>query len=433
MRRAYCRYAGADYMLSSQNAGELLGLSPKYLFNLECFTDTLPDSQADVLWDNIQFLSEPDIGGEESEDSPHVFILSGWGEPGSASPLEDDPPTENNPDNRRSWTAWCAVHRQPSKAGGPGSTVIGGSGLILMEFELERDTANPLYPPMPVDGWTRSASPSTSGTVTGRSMEGSDNTLVAGNPATTPDAPIETAVGEVEEEMGYTPSAEDIYESTTSRSKPLLALERLRRMTRPNPQANDPSAFGESPNRRRRNRRPGATAGSVGMMDVFAVMAQINEQLGAAVNLEHFLKIVVGVIKDLTQFHRVLVYQFDELWNGQTVAELVDWSQTHDLYKGLHFPASDIPAQARELYSINKVRLLYDRMQLTARIVVRSREDLDSPLDMTHCYLRAMSPIHIKCRSLSPFLRVFISRHCRSYQHERSCIHVDRKYVPGCI
>ena len=80
-------------------------------------------------------------------------------------------------------------------------------------------------------------------------------------------------------------------------------------------------------------------------MDVFAVMAQINEQLGAAPDLDAFLKVTVGVMKDLTQFHRVLMYQFDEAWNGQVVAELVDWKQTHDLYRGLHFPAADIPAQ----------------------------------------------------------------------------------------
>lgn len=168
-------------------------------------------------------------------------------------------------------------------------------------------------------------------------------------------------------------------------------------------------------------------------MDVFAVMAQINEQLGAAADLDSFLKVVVGVIKDLTQFHRVLVYQFDELWNGKVVAELVDWNRTHDLFHGLHFPATDIPPQARQLYAlsefrgtcsltytdlplVDKVRLLYDRGQPTARLVVRSKKDLDPPLvctsaplhgterlimyvpqNMTHCYLRAMSPIHIKC------------------------------------
>ena len=39
--------------------------------------------------------------------------------------------------------------------------------------------------------------------------------------------------------------------------------------------------------------------------------------------------------------------EFDEAWNGQVVSELVDWKQTHDLYRGLHFPATDIPAQVR--------------------------------------------------------------------------------------
>lgn len=90
------------------------------------------------------------------------------------------------------------------------------------------------------------------------------------------------------------------------------------------------------------------------------------------------------------------VLQFDEEWNGQVVAELVDYKQTRDLYRGLHFPASDIPAQARELYKINKVRLLYDRDQPTARLVCRSLEELKNPLNLTHAHLRAMSPIHIK-------------------------------------
>ncbi len=78
------------------------------------------------------------------------------------------------------------------------------------------------------------------------------------------------------------------------------------------------------------------------------------------------------------------------------VAELVDWTATKDLYRGLHFPATDIPAQARELYTLNKVRLLYDRDQPSARLVCRTEDDLQRPLDMTHSYLRAMSPIHIK-------------------------------------
>lgn len=97
-----------------------------------------------------------------------------------------------------------------------------------------------------------------------------------------------------------------------------------------------------------------------------------------------------------TQVTRVMVYQFDQEWNGSVLAELVDYSKTSDLYHGLSFPASDIPAQARELYRINKVRLLYDRDQPTARMCCRNQAEVDDPLDMTHSLLRAMSPIHIK-------------------------------------
>jgi len=106
--------------------------------------------------------------------------------------------------------------------------------------------------------------------------------------------------------------------------------------------------------------------------------------------------VVVGVVKELTGFHRVMIYQFDEDWNGRVVSELVDSQATKDLYRGLHFPASDIPAQARALYKLNKVRLLYDRDQPTARLVCKAQEDIVAPLDLTHSYLRAMSPIHLK-------------------------------------
>lgn len=131
-------------------------------------------------------------------------------------------------------------------------------------------------------------------------------------------------------------------------------------------------------------------------MNLFANDILSKEQLESTTDLETFLKVAVGILKELTGFHRVMVYQFDENWNGRVVTELVDTRATKDLYKGLNFPASDIPKQARDLYRINKVRLLYDRDQETARLVCKSKEYLDDPLDMTHSYLRAMSPIHIK-------------------------------------
>ncbi|KAK7737250.1 hypothetical protein SLS63_003041 [Diaporthe eres] len=175
----------------------------------------------------------------------------------------------------------------------------------------------------------------------------------------TPDIPADT--------LRSNPTMDELTESTEISSKPLRVL------------------------RSARKRR-----GEAGAMQVFDIMSQVQEQLASATNLDRFLKILVGIVKELTGFHRVMIYQFDASFNGKVVTELVDPIHTKDLYKGLHFPASDIPKQARELYKLNKVRLLYDRDQETARLVCRSKEDLDIPLDMTHSYLRAMSPIHIK-------------------------------------
>ena len=170
-----------------------------------------------------------------------------------------------------------------------------------------------------------------------------------------------------EDTLNSDPTPEEYAESTTNASKPLRVLRSARKRK-----------------------------GEAAAMEVFNIMSQVQEQLANATSLDTFLKILVGVVKELTGFHRVMVYQFDQAWNGRVVTELVDPRATKDLYKGLNFPASDIPKQARDLYKVNKVRLLYDRDQETSRLVCRTMEDLETPLDLTFAYLRAMSPIHIK-------------------------------------
>ncbi|KAI1208587.1 hsp90-like protein [Annulohypoxylon truncatum] len=179
--------------------------------------------------------------------------------------------------------------------------------------------------------------------------------------------PGELTPDEPEDTLCQNPSTDELHESTEIGSRPLRIL------------------------RSARQRR-----GEAGAMQVFDIMSQVQEQLASAPNLEKFLKILVGIVKELTGFHRVMVYQFDAAFNGKVVTELVDPAKTRDLYYGLHFPASDIPRQARDLYKLNKVRLLYDRDLESARLVCRSAKDLERPLDLSHAYLRAISPIHVK-------------------------------------
>ena len=179
--------------------------------------------------------------------------------------------------------------------------------------------------------------------------------------------PNESTPEPPENTLGSDPTPEEYQQSTINVSKPLRVLRSARKKK-----------------------------GEAAAMEVFNIMSQVQEQLSNANSLQQFLKILVGVVKELTGFHRVMIYQFDSAWNGSVVTELLDPRATKDLYHGLHFPASDIPKQARDLYKVNKVRLLYDREQETSRLVCRTMEDLENPLDLTYSYLRAMSPIHIK-------------------------------------
>ncbi|KAE8367593.1 GAF domain-like protein [Aspergillus caelatus] len=182
---------------------------------------------------------------------------------------------------------------------------------------------------------------------------------ISGSSGPSPSVPVDT--------LGVEFTPEQFAESTVNISQPLRLLRNARRRK-----------------------------GEAAAMEVFSIVSQVQEQMNRAETLDLLLNTTVGIVKELTGFHRILIYQFDSQCNGVVVAELVDPRFTVDLYKGLHFPASDIPKQARDLYRINRVRLLYDREQVTARLVCRTVEDLERPLDMTHAYLRAMSPIHLK-------------------------------------
>lgn len=95
-------------------------------------------------------------------------------------------------------------------------------------------------------------------------------------------------------------------------------------------------------------------------------------------------------VRALTGFDRALVYRFDEEWNGTVIAE--DRGGELPSYLDLRFPASDIPAQARELYRINRLRLISDSSYTPVPIL-----PVDGPqLDLTHALLRSVSPVHLQ-------------------------------------
>ncbi len=116
--------------------------------------------------------------------------------------------------------------------------------------------------------------------------------------------------------------------------------------------------------------------------------------LGADTEDRDLWTVAADLVRDLTGLHRVMIYRFDQDWNGEVVGE----SRRQDLapFLGLNYPAGDIPVQARRLYEINLARYIPDVQYVPVALRV-SGECVDAaPLDMSLADLRGISPVHIE-------------------------------------
>jgi light-regulated signal transduction histidine kinase (bacteriophytochrome) len=104
--------------------------------------------------------------------------------------------------------------------------------------------------------------------------------------------------------------------------------------------------------------------------------------------------VVAAEIQRLSGFDRVMVYRFDEEWNGEVVAEVAGSSTVS--YLGLRFPASDIPPQARQLFLVNTLRVIADVATPAVSVVPEIGPLTGRPLDLTRSLLRSASPIHLE-------------------------------------
>ncbi|HEY1684522.1 MAG TPA: ATP-binding protein [Tepidisphaeraceae bacterium] len=109
---------------------------------------------------------------------------------------------------------------------------------------------------------------------------------------------------------------------------------------------------------------------------------------------EEISDIAAREVRRLSGFDRVLIYQFDVDWHGNVIAE----SRNDNLpaYLGHRFPASDIPAQARELYRTNRSRLIRDAAYIPVPISPAENPVTKRALDMSYCALRSVSPVHVE-------------------------------------
>ncbi len=128
--------------------------------------------------------------------------------------------------------------------------------------------------------------------------------------------------------------------------------------------------------------------------DLYPFIRAFLSELPSVKSVDDLSRLAAREARRITGFDRVLVYKFDAEWNGQVIAE--DRDEAFPSYAGLWFPASDIPEQARELYRINRLRLVADVDYQPVSIEPQVNPFTSQPLDLSFATLRSVSPIHIE-------------------------------------
>ncbi len=144
-------------------------------------------------------------------------------------------------------------------------------------------------------------------------------------------------------------------------------------------------------------------------------------------NLIDFLQLAAQEVRNITGFDRVMVYQFDHQGAGSVIAEV----KTAELspYLGLHYPATDIPRGARELYRRNLLRII---PCIDAQPVELTPTTDDSPLDLSLCVLRSVDPCCVEYHQnmgVAALMAIPLIKDDKLWGLI-SCHHQTPKYVP---
>ncbi|MBD2112819.1 MULTISPECIES: ATP-binding protein [Cyanophyceae] len=122
---------------------------------------------------------------------------------------------------------------------------------------------------------------------------------------------------------------------------------------------------------------------------------QINTAIaafGTASDLQALVEIFAHEIQRLTGFDRVMVYRFQPDQSGVVVAEVN--RSDHESYLGLHYPATDIPREARSLFYENPLRFI-PNLDYVPVPLVPEENPVKGPLDLGAAELRGVSLPHI--------------------------------------
>ncbi|MEG8038437.1 histidine kinase dimerization/phosphoacceptor domain -containing protein [Sphingomonas sp. LR60] len=129
---------------------------------------------------------------------------------------------------------------------------------------------------------------------------------------------------------------------------------------------------------------PGSVAATLGWLDA------ITAGFERAGTLRMLADRAAVAFRTLTGFDRVMIYRFLDDEAGSVIAE--DRDPALRSFLNHHFPASDIPRQARALYVRNRTRVIPDIAYVPAPLRPAGFEQVD----LSDVAIRSVSPVHVE-------------------------------------
>lgn len=105
-------------------------------------------------------------------------------------------------------------------------------------------------------------------------------------------------------------------------------------------------------------------------------------------NAQEIWEQLLSTLSKIVNYDRMMVYKFMLDGSGKVIAE--KRNKNLESYLGLHYPESDIPRQARELYMKKRKRIFSNVYSETVPIFSKTKQNID----LTFTGSRGMSPIH---------------------------------------
>eukprot|EP00899_Mesostigma_viride_P021914 jgi/Mesvir1/29724/Mv00955-RA.1 len=131
-----------------------------------------------------------------------------------------------------------------------------------------------------------------------------------------------------------------------------------------------------------------------GEFEVYNTLKDLAAQLQAQAegDVKAICNVVVGVVREVLQYDRVIAYKFNEDEHGEVLAESLSNPDFMSL-NGLHFPGTDVPWMVRELLLARRMRWIHDVDAKPVQIVHNGSFD-GSPIK--HAHFVEVHPCHLQ-------------------------------------